>query len=165
MPTLIIGNVAIKADTLKELTKLAKQEEKRQAQAKQDRERKEEEARRDAWASYGLLSYRMDADVDLWFRDVSNGHRLTSDGTQGKIHFRTDNGSGAYCYQESYITPTHVIEELNGNSQAVRLHLGQEAWWYTVGCADGVVTLVTCHQNMNMRLESLREAYFLKHAA
>ena len=170
MITIDVNGVKLEAETMKELNKLVKKEEKRQAEEQKERNIKKAIAGERAWSSYGKLAYKISSErPNLWFVEPTK-KVIGSNEYAVKIE-RHDNDHGNLQFGYGYTTET-TIQSIEGTTLAIRSHSNpvivgtEEITWLAVGAYQGEADYHWIDEHVAAKLEAEYQQYlFNKQAA
>ena len=156
-----MGETIVEGDTLKEATRQAKKEEKRQVAIEAKRKQKHERAELAAWASYGRIAHTLDCQA-LYFYDASNGrHRSEQEG--GEAVFIDQRGKGETAKGTWTLSLQHHVSAFicDGGGWDIGVRLvytyttgEQEVSWVAVGAYDGEVYGLTMSKRIGEQIET-----------
>lgn len=170
MLTINVNGVKLEAETMKELNKLVKKEEKRQLEAQKERNIKKTIAGERAWSSYGKLAYKVSCDrPNLWFveptKEKINPYEYTI-----KIE-RADSDHGNLQFGYGYTIETTIMS-IEGTTLAIRSLSNpaivgkEEIAWFATGSYQGETDYHWIDEHVAAKLEAEYQQYlFNKQAA
>jgi hypothetical protein len=130
-----VNGIAVEAETLAGAQKLARKEERRQAEARKARVALNERAYYDARASLGYIASVMGRSGKPYLYDIRK-RSYSQDGlgrTQYAVHTRY--GSG-YLILSPNVQLTCEIEQANGETMGLRVVDDAQVYWWAVGAAN-----------------------------